>query len=174
MKELPPESQFHIRAAQGWLELGAHLAANEELESMPALHRVHPSVLMIRFDIYAKAERWAACVELAQGILACLPRSAEGLRRAFRAASHIDGSNLEQWWAELMSKLNEHPDAQWLHYDAALAAASLKKTDQAQTLLTKAFSIAEAKGRVAFKEIRLAALDQSKLTEILFDRKQPL
>jgi len=31
---LTESDKFHIRAAQGWLELGNHLEANEELENI--------------------------------------------------------------------------------------------------------------------------------------------
>ena len=40
----PPDS-MHLEAAQGWLELGNHEEANEELELIDAPLRVHPDVL---------------------------------------------------------------------------------------------------------------------------------
>jgi hypothetical protein len=36
-----------LRAAEGWLELGNHLEANEELENITPKLRAHPDVLEI-------------------------------------------------------------------------------------------------------------------------------
>ena len=34
MKPLEPPDSFHLLAAQGWLELGNHVEANEELDKI--------------------------------------------------------------------------------------------------------------------------------------------
>ena len=39
MKPLEPPDSLHLQAAQGWLELGNHIEANEELEKMLCLFR---------------------------------------------------------------------------------------------------------------------------------------
>lgn len=57
--------QFHLKAAQGWLELGNHLEANEELENISPELRAHPDVLKLRLEIYTHAKHWAACIEVA-------------------------------------------------------------------------------------------------------------
>jgi hypothetical protein len=41
MKSLEHPDSLHLRAAQGWLELGDHLEANEELERISPPLRVH-------------------------------------------------------------------------------------------------------------------------------------
>ena len=48
MKPLTPPDSFHLKAAEGWFELGNHLEANEELEKIAPKLRVHPDVLEIR------------------------------------------------------------------------------------------------------------------------------
>lgn len=53
----PPDS-IHLEAAQGWLELGNHEEAFEELERIDAPLRAHPDVLEVRWDIYAEVENW--------------------------------------------------------------------------------------------------------------------
>ena len=49
---------MHLTAAQGWLELGNHEEAFEELEQIDAPLRGHPDVLEVRWDIYASIEKW--------------------------------------------------------------------------------------------------------------------
>src|SRR3989442_12112403 len=69
MKPLAPPDLQHLQAALGWLELGRHLEANEELEKIMAPLRAHPDVLKVRWRIYAKAERWwDACLEIARAL----------------------------------------------------------------------------------------------------------
>ena len=53
---------MHLEAAQGWLELGNHEEANEELELIDAPLRSHPDVLEVRWGIYAKVKNWEACL----------------------------------------------------------------------------------------------------------------
>ena len=63
-----------LEPARGWLELGAWLAANDELETLPADLRGHREVLRLRCRIYAKAERWNDLRAVAEG---CFDRRAE-------------------------------------------------------------------------------------------------
>jgi hypothetical protein len=48
VKLLRPPDTLHLRAAQGWLGLDDHLAANEVLEQISAANRTHPDVLQLR------------------------------------------------------------------------------------------------------------------------------
>jgi hypothetical protein len=48
MKPIEPHDQRHLEAAEGWIELGNHLEANEELENITPEHRAHPAVLEVR------------------------------------------------------------------------------------------------------------------------------
>jgi hypothetical protein len=45
-------SPDHLKAAQGWIELGVWDAANEELQSITPQLRAHPDVLKERFNVY--------------------------------------------------------------------------------------------------------------------------
>jgi hypothetical protein len=42
VQSLTPPDSYHLEAAQGWLELGNHLEANEELEKISPALRIHP------------------------------------------------------------------------------------------------------------------------------------
>ena len=49
MNQLEAPDSTHLEAAQGWLDLGNHLEANEELERIEAKNRAHPNVLQVRW-----------------------------------------------------------------------------------------------------------------------------
>jgi hypothetical protein len=68
MKPLSHPDDLHAKAAQGWVELGNHPEANEELEKITSEMRAHPDVLEIRWQIYAKEKRWEACVDVGHTI----------------------------------------------------------------------------------------------------------
>jgi hypothetical protein len=89
MTPLPPPARRHLEAAEGWLSLGDHLAANEELDSITARLRAPPDVLKLRFEVYAKAGKWQACADIARAVARLVPGEtwgylalAQALRRA--------------------------------------------------------------------------------------------
>ena len=68
MKPLELHDQRHLEAAQGWFELGNCIEATEELEQITPEMRGHPSVLEVRFQIYAAAKKWEYAAEIAKAI----------------------------------------------------------------------------------------------------------
>ena len=78
MNPLPWPDQNHIQAAEGWLELGNSHEANDELERLTPGLRAHPAVLDLRWQIYAQAKNWPACLEIATAITKLAPKSPAG------------------------------------------------------------------------------------------------
>ena len=62
VQPLQPPDLRHYNAAVGWMELGNHLEATEELEQIEPRLRVHPDVLRLRWQIYAKSMKWDMAV----------------------------------------------------------------------------------------------------------------
>ena len=52
-----PPNSHHLEAAEGWLELGNHEAAFDELEEIEPKLRGHPEVLEVRWRIYEMADK---------------------------------------------------------------------------------------------------------------------
>jgi uncharacterized protein HemY len=63
-----PQDWQHLLAAEGWLELGDWLAANEELEEIEATCRAHPSVFALRVRIYCAAGKWEIALQIGEVI----------------------------------------------------------------------------------------------------------
>lgn len=61
------ELEYQLSAASGWLDLGNHLEANEELEKLPPLLRAHPEVLKVRLRVYEAAGKWVEYAIIAEG-----------------------------------------------------------------------------------------------------------
>src|SRR5437588_12859825 len=68
----PPDSH-HLMAARGWLELGNCLEANAELEKIAPRLKGHPLVVIVRWDICAKAGKWDDALPWAESLMKLLP-----------------------------------------------------------------------------------------------------
>jgi hypothetical protein len=73
MKPLEQPDSLHLQAAQGWLELGNHIEANEELENIRAELRGHPDVLKVRWEVYAAARKWEAALDIPAALARLAP-----------------------------------------------------------------------------------------------------
>jgi predicted Zn-dependent protease len=78
IKPLETPDSFHLEAAVGWLELGNHLEANEELDQITASWRAHPDVLLVRCEVYSKAKKWEMAAEISRAITELVPDSPFG------------------------------------------------------------------------------------------------
>ena len=84
IKPLSDSDMHHLRAAQGWVELGNHLEADTELEKIVNEHRVHPDVLEVRWAIYESQKHWEACVDIAETIVGLdIDRATAWIHRSF-------------------------------------------------------------------------------------------
>jgi hypothetical protein len=74
VESLEPPDTIHLEAAHGWIELGNHLEANEELENTATENHAHPAVLEVRWQIFAKAEQeWNGALEAASALVRLAP-----------------------------------------------------------------------------------------------------
>ena len=58
MMRLLPEDQQHSTAAQGYMDPGMFLYANDELEKIDSEVRDVPEILAVRVQIYRELEKW--------------------------------------------------------------------------------------------------------------------
>jgi hypothetical protein len=102
-----------LNAAQGWLELGDYLAANDELEKIDAGLRAHPQVLAIRYKIYAQARKWEDCVDIAKALTKLEPDNAWDWIHLAKAPYP---SNFPQWTANVQGSLSN-----WRHENCKIS-----------------------------------------------------
>jgi hypothetical protein len=98
VKPLQPPDTFHLSAAIGWIGLGNWREANEELEKITFISRVHPDVLEIRWQICAKAAKWEQSFDIGNALVSEAPERPFGwIRRSFalhclkRTAEAVEG-----------------------------------------------------------------------------------
>jgi tetratricopeptide (TPR) repeat protein len=155
MKPLEHPNSFYLLAAEGWLELGDHLEANEELERISAELRGHPDVLQVRWRVFAAARKWEAAAEIAQGICRLAPDEQFGwihlsysLHEMKRTKEALD---------TLLHVAHKFPNNWLVAYNLACYQTQLGELEEAWRWLDYAMDKADP------KEIRLKALDDPDL-----------
>jgi predicted Zn-dependent protease len=129
---------MHLTAAQGWLELGNHEEAFEELEQIDATLRGHPDVLEVRWGIYASIEKWEYCLEIGSAMVRLDPARFTGwINRSF--ALHCLKRTKEAY-EQLKEGLRRHDEEELIWYNLACYACVLGKKFEARRRLAKAGS----------------------------------
>lgn len=131
--------RHHLRAAQGWIELGNHREANAELENIRPKLRSHPDVLEIRWHIYAKEKLWEACVDIASALVKLAPECSDSwVHRSF--ALH-ELKRTQEAFAGLLPVAERFPAVWTIPYNLACYCSVLGRFDEAQKWFKKAVVI---------------------------------
>lgn len=129
----------HLEAAEGWLGLGMHLEANEELEKITPQHRDHPDVLELRWNIYAKEKKWEACVDIGAAIIKHAPKRQNGwIHRSF--ALH-ELKRTQEAYDLLLPAVDKFPKVWTIPYNLACYISVLHRFDEAEKWLKQSFAL---------------------------------
>jgi len=150
VRKFQPPDNHHVEAAQGWLELGNHLEANEELERIAPQLKAHPSVLELRWKIYAQAKKWDACFEIGQSLVNLLPDHDFGyIHRSF-ALNEL--KRTEEAFDLLEPAYIQFPRSWTIPYNLACYCAQLNQIEECEQWFKRAMAIDE-------KAVRKKAID---------------
>ena len=154
---MQPPNSHHLEAAHGWLELGNHEAAFDELEKIEPKLRGHPDVLEVRVDIYANAGKWDYCVENGDALVRVTPERPSGwLKRSH--ALHQLGKTQEAYDA-LHDGLYQLRDEHEAWYDLARYSCALDDVERARKMIEKAIELGGG-------AVKLRALDDEGLIRV--------
>jgi tetratricopeptide (TPR) repeat protein len=160
MKRMEPlglPDLHYLNAALGWLELGNHVEANAELENIAPALRSHPAVLELRWQIFAKAGNWVACLDIAAATVEMAPEFATGwIYRAY-SLRRAPGGGLAPAQAGLLQAWQKFPKESIIPYNLACYACQFGKLKEAWDWLEKAFDLGDPKA------LKLQALDDPDL-----------
>jgi tetratricopeptide (TPR) repeat protein len=155
MPTLEPPDSHHLSASIGWLELGNHVEAGEELAkiSVPCLE--HPDVLEARWAVCAAGKSWEAAAKA--------PERASGwIQRAY-ALRRSPAGGLQKAWDALRPAFEIFPEESTIPYNLACYDAQADRLDEAWEWLHKAMAAA---GNInTIKERALADADLQPLWE---------
>jgi tetratricopeptide (TPR) repeat protein len=157
MTDLPHPDNQHFEAAEGWLGLGDHLAANEELEQITPAWRAHPFVLELRYTIYSKAGNWELAAEIARTLSEMLPDNSWGF--IHYAFSLHELKRTREAYGVLIP-VADHFSEPTIRYNLACYSSQLGNLAEAMQWLEKAIDLAGKKDirRMALADPDLAPL----------------
>jgi tetratricopeptide (TPR) repeat protein len=158
MKSLKSVDRMHLEAAQGWLELDNHLEAKAELDQIAAPFSKPPDVLEVRWKVYAKAQRWEACLDIAEDLTDTAPRRALGW--LYLAASLSALKQTEEAYETLADVADDFPESAAIPYQLACYACEIGETNEAWKWLQNAFDGGDS------KELRAVALKDPALQSL--------
>jgi tetratricopeptide (TPR) repeat protein len=158
-KPLEPPDSHHLNAAQGWLGLGDHRSAFDELECIDPLMQSHPDVLAVRCEIYTAAMNWPAVAAISWTLVKLIPDQPCGwIQRSF--ALH-ELKRTRQALDLLLPAAEKFPKVPAIPYNLACYCAQLGKLEDAGRWLRSAYEIGDR------KELELAALGDPDLAPLV-------
>jgi tetratricopeptide (TPR) repeat protein len=158
MKAFQPPDSLLLQAAQGWIELGNPIEASEELEKITPELRVHPAVLELRWQIYAKAKKWDATLNIAAALIQLVPEHPAGW--VHRSHSLYRLQRTQEARDNLLRVVEKFPEDAWIRYDLACYECQLGRLEQAKHWLQKAFELGDP------NKLKLAALEDPDLESL--------
>ena len=152
MESLGPPDSVHLRAAEGWLGLGDHESASQELESISAEFQIHPEVLATRYCVSAARKDWGACVEVGQRLVEQEPNQSFGWINRSYAIRRAPGGSVQSAYDALLPAAERCEDLEQVSFNLACYACQLGRLEEAREWLAKAFDAAAHRGRLKRRE----------------------
>jgi hypothetical protein len=161
MKPLEPPNTFHLSAAVGWLMLGDHIEAGEELEKIASGLCSHPDVLEVRWQIYANAKKWNTCADIGNAIIELDPDRPFGWISRACALRRASSGGLQAAFDALYPAASKFPSEPAIPFNLSCYACQLGRLEDACDWLRRTFAVAHKAGRK--RRFRLMALDEPDL-----------
>ena len=131
----------HLQAAQGYLELGQPLEANEEIESIEPEMKTLSEVLVVRVEIFRALEAWELMEAVCRQLCHRRPDDVEAYLSLGFATRRAIG--LQEALAVLAHMANRFPEEPMLLFNLACYAAQLGHLDSARARLAEAIKLDE-------------------------------
>ena len=117
LAHLKHPAPMHLEAAAGWIQLGDHDSANDELE------KIRAGVLNLRCLIYSHHKQWNACLDVATAIVKMTPdRVLSWVNKAYSMRWANDGS-IEKTKPVLLEAAELFPGDSTIQYHLACYCA---------------------------------------------------
>jgi len=139
MDSIDPPDLHHLRAAQGWLELGNPGEAQLELRRLAPTLQHHPDVLEVRLQLSTQAKQWESCVDLAATLIELAPdRPEPWIHRSY--ALH-ELKRTQEAFDHLLPLAARLAKVWTVPYNLSCYCAQLGRLDEARQWLQKALLI---------------------------------
>ena len=166
MNPLDVPDIHHLRAAEGWFELGDDGEALQELDSISLPERNHPAALDLRFQIFANKREWDTCREIAGMITQQLPDFAGGWLHLAYASRRAAGGSEQAAYDILEPVSGKFPEEPTIPYNLACYVCQIGNLAEARKWLQRALAIGDK------KQLKLMALNDADLKPLWEEIRQ--
>ncbi len=150
MNPLTQAERFQIEAAEGWLMLGNPQEAHEELEKIQGEAAYHPTVLSMRWQVYAAAGWWEAAFVVSKALCELAPQSPAAWICQANTMRHYKG--VVEAWGVLLGVVKKFPADAVMRYNLACYASQMGLLEESCGWLVQAFELEES------TQLKLAAV----------------
>ncbi len=140
MEHLSRSDQLFLDAAEGWLGLGNHIEAFQELERISAPAQDHPDVLRVRYGVFAASRKWEPAVEVAEALSRAFPEEAFGPIHLAYALHEL--RRTQAAWNVLLPQAPRFPKEHIIPYNLACYACQLGNLEEGRRWLGQAIEVA--------------------------------
>lgn len=166
---LEPTDEQHLEAAQGYIALGMHGDANDELEKIDAFCRRLPEVLAVRLAIYQAAKNWELAQVIAKQLLTDDPDHPQWSISLAYVTRRLESVGAAK--SILLEAATLHPNEAIIHYNLACYDCQLGALQSAKDHLKRAFDIQPDCRAMALDDADLEPLWEAVRTEGKGDRE---
>lgn len=138
----PPDSHF-VNAATGWLGLGNWREARAELLNIDPALAGHPEVLLVKYEISAKAGEWESAEESARKLAELTPGEPGAWTALAYATRRKPGGGIPSARAILAAARQRFPKEPLIAYNLACYECQLGNLTQARDWLREAFKLGD-------------------------------
>jgi tetratricopeptide (TPR) repeat protein len=139
---LEPPDTHYLSAAEGWLMLGDHASAQEELSRIRSIFQSYPDVLDVQWQVLLKAKEHARCLEIAKNLVQIA--GGQPMAWAKLAQSFYYLGRYQDAYDCASTALKQFGKDFALHYDLACYACLLGQIDEAKARLREAIHLRDA------------------------------
>ncbi len=133
------------------------MAADEELDKITPALRAHPLVLLVRYEIYAKAKKWEGAAEIAGTLVKLMPEQSSFWICSAYATRRKLGGGIPDAKKILLEAESKFPSEYLIRFNLACYECQSGNLKEAMQWLEQAIDLA---GK---KDIRMMALDDPDL-----------
>lgn len=136
---MSPADVHHLRAIEGWLELGNPGEAQAEFDQMAPALREHPELMILGARIQAGLGQWAACVAIGEKLVRTAPDRPQGWIDRSYALHEL--KRTQEALDQLRPAAERFPDIWTIPYNLGCYCAQLGRLADAETWLRKALAM---------------------------------
>jgi tetratricopeptide (TPR) repeat protein len=141
IKPIDPPDSMHLNAAEGWLGLGDVVSAHNELDEISPELRSNPAVLLVRYEIYARAKNWDSAAEVSDTLTKLFPDIPAVWICSAYATRRKAGGGIPQAREILLAAGPKFPREYLFPFNLACYCSQLRQFEEAEKWLKKAMAI---------------------------------